>query len=125
MKLENIEERQAKRKRSAVNGVVFFTLLQVACALSFGALCLIPELPGWCVVLFGVLAVGCLLLIIPAAVMILSLYFQSRLVALAGLALAFAYGVLRTSIWKCPHCGEYLGKDVGSKCPHCHEKLDL
>ena len=70
MKPENIEERQAKRKRSAVNGVVFFTLLQVACALSFGALCLIPELPGWCVVLFGVLAVGCLLLIIPALLLL-------------------------------------------------------
>ena len=66
MKPESIEEKQDRRKRSAVIGVVMFALLQVACAVIFGALCFIPDAPGWCVVLFGVLAVFCLLLIIPA-----------------------------------------------------------
>ena len=65
MKPVNIEERRRERKKSAVVGAVFFTLLQVACAVCFGALCFIPDAPRWVVVLFGALAVGCLLLILP------------------------------------------------------------
>ena len=56
MKPENTEERKARRKRSAVRGVLLFALLQLACAVCFGALCFIPDMPGWCVILFGVLA---------------------------------------------------------------------
>ena len=42
----------------------------------------------------------------------------------AGLLLAF----IRYSFshWRCPHCGEYLGR-VGKGiqlCPYCHERLD-
>ena len=66
MKPESIEARRAARKKSAVRGVAFFTLLQLACAVCFGALCFIPDVPDWFVVLFGMLAVLCLLLIIPA-----------------------------------------------------------
>ena len=64
MKPENTEERKERRKRSAVRGVVFFAVLQVACAVCFGSLCFIPELPQWCVILFGVLAVLCLALMV-------------------------------------------------------------
>ena len=70
MKPENIEERKAQRKKSAVRGVAFFTLLQLACAVCFGALCFIPDVPDWFVVLFGMLAVLCLLLIIPAFILL-------------------------------------------------------
>jgi len=66
-----------------------------------------------------------LLLLIPAALVVASLLLQNRLVAGIGLAAAIGYGVVYTSVWRCPNCGEYLGKDVGTKCPHCHEKLDL
>ena len=66
MKPANIEEKKRRRKRSAVGGVVFFTLLQLACAVCFGALCFIPGMPGWCSALFQGLAALCLLLIIPA-----------------------------------------------------------
>ena len=66
MKPENTEERRKQRKRSAVRGVLLFALLQLACAACFGALCFIPELPQWCVVLFGGLAALCLVLILPA-----------------------------------------------------------
>lgn len=62
----NIEERRKHRRRSAVRGVVLFGLLQVACAVCFGSLCFIPDLPGWAFALFLVLAVFCLLLILPA-----------------------------------------------------------
>ena len=62
----NIEERRRRRRRSAVWGVALFALLQLACAACFGALCFIPDLPKWVFVLFLALAVFCLLLILPA-----------------------------------------------------------
>ena len=32
------------------------------------------------------------------------------------------------SHWRCPHCGEYLGWNLGKGipfCPYCHQRLDL
>ena len=32
------------------------------------------------------------------------------------------------SNWRCPHCGEYLGWNLGKGipfCPYCHDRLDL
>ena len=69
---ESIEQRKRRRKRDAVRGVVFFALLQLCCAIAFGALCCIPELPHWAVVLFGVLAVLSLALVIPAVLVLKS-----------------------------------------------------
>ena len=63
---ESTEDRRARRKREAVRGVLGFALLQIVCGASFLALCLIPGLPGWLFVPFAALAVGCLLLILPA-----------------------------------------------------------
>ena len=66
MKQKSIEEKNAKRKKEAVYGILGFTALQVVCAAAFGSLCFIPDVPKgmfWC---FLVLAVICLLLIIPA-----------------------------------------------------------
>ena len=70
MKQESIEEKKAKRKKDAVGGVVFFVLIQLACAVCFGALCFIPDVPGWFIVMFGALAGLCLLLIIPALLLL-------------------------------------------------------
>ena len=70
MKPESIEARKEQRKRSAVRGVLLFTLLQLACAICFGALCFIPDMPGWCVILFGVLAALSLVLILPAVLVL-------------------------------------------------------
>ena len=66
MKPESIEERKARHRRQAVHGVVFFVVLQIICAVAFGSLCFIPDAPKWVVVLFGILAALCLVLIIPA-----------------------------------------------------------
>lgn len=66
MKHESIEEKKAKRKKEAVYGILGFAALQVVCAGAFGSLCFIPDAPKgvfWC---FLVLAVICLLLIVPA-----------------------------------------------------------
>lgn len=62
----NTEDRRKRRRRSAVRGVVLFGLLQVACAVCFGSLCFIPDLPKWAFALFLALTVFCLLLILPA-----------------------------------------------------------
>lgn len=49
-------------------GVAFFAGLMLVCAASVATLCFIPDSPGWLIVLWGVLAVGCLVPIIPALV---------------------------------------------------------
>lgn len=54
---KSIEERMKRQKKDAIRGVVLFALLQVVTAAAFIALCLIPDLPGWAVVLFAALAV--------------------------------------------------------------------
>ena len=61
---ESIEARRARRRREAVRGAALFTLLQAACAGCFAALCFIPELPGWTMALFAVLAAVC---VVPVA----------------------------------------------------------
>ncbi|MBO5339671.1 MAG: hypothetical protein J6A62_01570 [Oscillospiraceae bacterium] len=69
MKPESIE-RQKKRKKEAVVGILMFGLLQLVCAVSFWSLCWIPDAPGWLLVLFGALGGLCLLLLIPALVVL-------------------------------------------------------
>lgn len=66
MKPENIDDRKARRKRSSVRGVLLFALLQLACAVCFGSLCFIPDIPKWLFVFFLALAIFCIILILPA-----------------------------------------------------------
>ena len=43
-----------------------------------------------------------------------------------GTVLFFVFIAYTFSHWRCPHCGEYLGR-VGKGiqlCPYCHERLD-
>lgn len=70
MKPETIKERQARRKRGAVRSVAFFILIQVACAVCFGALCQIPDIPMWLYRLFLGLMVLCLVMILPAVLVL-------------------------------------------------------
>lgn len=51
-------------------GAVFFVGLQLMCAVGFGALCSIPGLPLWAFWLFAVLAVFCLVLILPVLLLL-------------------------------------------------------
>lgn len=75
MKPENIEKKRAAQKWGAVRGVLLFSFLQACCAVGFWALGMIPGMPGWCKVLFWVLAAGSLVLIVPA-VLVLRARFQ-------------------------------------------------
>lgn len=79
MKQESTEQRRAKRKKEALHGVLGFALLQVFCAVCLGLLCLIPSLPKWLTVCFLVLAVLCLVLILPAVWV-----FKARLKEIEG-----------------------------------------
>ena len=67
MKQNNID-RRARDRKAAVVGVAFFAVLMLVCAASVATMCFVPDTPGWVVVLFAVLAVSCLLPIIPALV---------------------------------------------------------
>ena len=60
------ESLKRRRRRQAVLSVVMFTLFQAACAAVFAALCFIPGLPRWAVLLFAVLTASCAGLMIPA-----------------------------------------------------------
>ena len=62
--------RKSRRRREAVTGVLLFGLLQLCCAAGLWALGLIPGLPGWCRAMFWILAAGCVILIIPALIML-------------------------------------------------------
>ena len=75
MKPENIEKNQAKRRKEAVWGAVFFSLLQIAGAVCLWVLSRLPGIPRWLFVLFLTLAVICLALI-PPALWILKIRFQ-------------------------------------------------
>lgn len=55
---KNIETRKKEQKRDAIRGVALFGLLQAACVVCFIALCLIPDLPRWAVILFAALAIA-------------------------------------------------------------------
>ncbi len=66
---KNIDPKR-QRKREAVQGVLLFAGIQLACMVLLAALCFLPGLPGWCVVLFGVLAAICVLPLIGALVVL-------------------------------------------------------
>ena len=66
MKRVSTEDKKAKRKKEAVSGVLGFAALQVVCAAAFGSVCFVPDIPRggfWC---FLVLAVLCLIMVVPA-----------------------------------------------------------
>ena len=70
MKQGNIEEKKSRRKKESVYGILIFAGMQVVCAIAFGSLCCIPDAPAWVVWMFFGLAVFCLLLIIPALIVL-------------------------------------------------------
>lgn len=53
---KNIDPKR-QRKREAVQGVALFAVIQLAVIGVMVGLCFIPGMPGWCVALFGALAV--------------------------------------------------------------------
>lgn len=69
---ESIKEKQARRKRDAVRGLLFFGVLQVITCVAFLALCFIPGLPQWAITLFLALGILSLAMIIPALLVLRS-----------------------------------------------------
>ena len=57
---------QTRRKKEAVRGVVFFAVIQVITAVCLGAMYFIPDIPHWLGLIFVGMAAFCLLLLIPA-----------------------------------------------------------
>ena len=65
-----IESRSCRQRRQAALSVLAFTLLQGVCGALFAALCFVPDLPRWVFWPSAVLAACCVLLIIPALVVL-------------------------------------------------------
>ena len=55
-----------------------------------------------------------------AAVMALAQWYK------AGVVLIFLSLPLMFLLWRCPHCGQYLGRnyEAGKYCPHCGGKIE-
>ena len=66
----NTEERKKRHRRQAVLGAAVFGLLMLACGALCPALCCIPGLPRWAVVLFAALTAFFVVLMIPALVVL-------------------------------------------------------
>lgn len=43
---------------------------------------------------------------------------------IAGVVLIAGAFVLSFVLYRCPHCGAYLGRGFGSHCQHCGERID-
>lgn len=57
--------------------------------------------------------------------MVVLLAFTKSMVFL-WLTLAFAVAgvAVNLKLWRCPHCGQHLGRGVPTYCPRCGEYLD-
>ena len=65
-------------------------------------------------------AAAFIVLILLAAVL------KSILVMALGLLCAIAGIAVNLAFWRCPYCGEHLGRDGGKYCSHCgHHLVDL
>ena len=54
------------------------------------------------------------------AVMLIGLITRLRYLILLGMVLAcFLYLPLDRKLWRCPVCGEHLGRGRPEFCPHC------
>ena len=73
---ESIKEKQARRKRDAVRGLLFFAILQVVTCSAFLALCFIPGLPQWAMTIFLILGILSLAMIIPALLVLRSRFHE-------------------------------------------------
>ncbi len=51
---------------------------------------------------------------------------KSLLFAVPALAAVFIQPIFKLLYWKCPHCGKFLGKQLGPQhCRNCGEKVEL
>ena len=67
------------------------------------------------------------LLIALALSLLLAALLGSLLLGLLAVALLLAFIAYAFSSWRCPHCGEFLGWNLGKGipfCPYCHQRLD-
>lgn len=77
-------------------------------------------------VMLALFAAMALSLLLGAILSGTGLVWASLFFVILGTILFFAFIAYTFSHWRCPHCGEYLGR-VGKGiqlCPYCHERLD-
>ncbi len=68
-----------------------------------------------------------MLILAVAAVLCLVLAYITLNLLLLGLTWVPTIGVLVVNhrYWRCPCCGEHLGRDVKRYCTHCGKELEL
>ncbi len=58
------------------------------------------------------------------ALILVGALLKSILVIGLGWLSAIASIVFNLAKWRCPHCGEHLGRSGGKYCPHCGHMLE-
>lgn len=71
-----------------------------------------------------VLRINYWLLGICLGVMLLGAIVESIPLLLAGVGVSFVMLFFTIKYWRCPHCGEYLGRDMAKYCRHCGKELE-
>ncbi len=61
-----------------------------------------------------------------ACILMVVLLAFTKFIVFLWLTLAFAVAGVAVDLrlWRCPHCGGHLGRDVPKYCPSCGRRLD-
>ena len=62
--------------------------------------------------------------IAAVAVVLLGNASESPPAVALGVALVIVEVVVSITLWRCPHCGRWLGRRRGRFCPHCGRELE-
>ena len=69
-------------------------------------------------IVYGLGAAGLALFAAGALLKSIPVFVLGFLIMIAGM-------VFNLAKWRCPHCGEHLGRDTPKYCPHCGHQVDL
>ena len=48
----------------------------------------------------------------------------NKALCIASLGLGVVYGLVHSTIWRCPQCGGSLGRGKPNHCPHCDREME-
>lgn len=64
------------------------------------------------------------LMLVAILIMTIASGLDSGASLAAGIVVTMLDLAMYIAFWRCPHCGRFLGRDVGDYCTHCGKKLD-
>lgn len=65
-----------------------------------------------------------ILLAVVCVAVIACVLSGNKMLCITGLGLCVIYGVIHSSIWRCPQCGGSLGRGTPKTCPNCETVIN-